>query len=202
MIRLAVRIALAAALAVALALAGSSMWRRLVMMRQVGLPGWSPESGRRCDDPAGTPWRHCYGLAAAAGGVHAEDRVSFNRRTGRITQIARSWRVSDSAEMRRQEDSVVHALDGHEGARIDCALPTSTESGLQRVAAWRFQEQDVRMLRSRWRSSDAQQPTWMIQVSGFPVGYSGCQAWVRTRRLLTPMELLAGLYQWLVERTD
>ena len=58
------------------------------------------------------------------------------------------------------------------------------------------------MLRSRWRSSDAQQPTWMIQVSGFPVGYSGCQAWVRTRRLLTPMELLAGLYQWLVERTD
>ena len=200
--RLAVNIGLAGAFAVALALVGSAVRRPLVMMRQVGLAGWRPESGRRCENLVGSSLRHCYGPVAVAGDVHAEEHVTIDRRSGQVTDLERVWRVSDSTEMRRQEDSVARALVGHGGAPISCPQPRSTEGGAQRIAAWRFQQQDVRMLGSRWRGPTAKAPTWVIQISGLPVGYSGCQAWIHTRRLLTPMELLGGLTQWFVDRVE
>ena len=147
-------------------------------------------------------WRHCYGTGESPGSAREEERVSFDRRTGRITELERVWHVSDSADLIRQEDSVARDLSGHGGARIDCPPPWSTDGGAQRIAAWRFQEQDVRMIRSRWRGAEAGRPGWVVQISGIPVGYSGCQGAVRTRRLLTPMEMLGALQRWLVEHME
>lgn len=202
MIRSLLRIALAAALAVALALAGWSVQRPLAMMRQVGIPGWRLESGRRCEDAMGMRWRHCYGTGESSGSAREEERISFDRRTGRITELERVWQVSDSADLIRQEDSVARALSGHGGAGLECPLRWSTDGGAQRIAAWRFQEQDVRMIRSRRRGAEARSPRWVVQISGVPVGYSGCQGAVQTRRLLTPMEMLGALQRWLVGHTD
>ena len=202
MSQLLLRVTLSAALAAALVLAGWSVRRPLVMMRQVGLHGWRPESGRRCQDPAGMPWRHCYGTTALSGGSRADDRVSLDRRTGRITELERVWRVSDSSEAIRQADSVARALAGHGGAPIACPPLSRTDSGVERIAAWRFPEQDVRMMRSRGIDPQTQGPAWVIQLWGVPVGYSGCQGPVRTRRLLTPTEMLDAVQRWLVEQAD
>jgi len=195
------RLAIAVALVVALALAVWWVRRPLVMMRQVGLRGWLPETGRRCEAPAGTPWRHCYGTTEAPGGAREEDRVSLDRRTGRITELERMWQVSDSVEVMREEDSIAAAMRRHGGRAIECPTPTSTGSA-QRIAAWRFPEQDVRVIRSRWTGPKLERPAWMLQVSGFPVGDSGCQPASRAQRLLTPREMLEGIQRWLFEQLD
>jgi hypothetical protein len=196
------RAALAGALGIALALAAWSVRRPYVMMQQVGLPGWRPESGRRCEDPVSTPWRHCYRSAKSGAASAAEERVSFDRRTGHIAELERMWYVRDSAAMLQQEDSVVRALARWGGTPIDCPSPASPDGGAQRIAAWRFRDQDVRMIRSRWGDRERGHPTWMIQISGFPIGYSGCQSVVPMRRLLTPAEMLEAVQRWLVEQTD
>jgi hypothetical protein len=55
------------------------------------------------------------------------------------------------------------------------------------------------MIAQGWNDSEHRQRKWLIQLSGFPIGYSGCQQWVRTRRLLTPTEMVAALHRWLAE---
>ena len=196
------RITLSAALAAALALAAWSVRRPLVMMRQVGLSGWRPESGRRCEDSAGMLWRNCYGTTEVSGGARADEQVLLNRRTGRITELERHWRVSESSDAIRQEDSVARALEGHGGVPIPCPRPSLTDDSVESIAAWRFPEQDVRLMRTRSRDPHTQRPASIIQLLGVPVGYSGCQAPVRTRRLLTPIEMLEAVQRWLVEQTD
>ena len=202
MIRTLMRVALAGACAIALALAGWSVSRPRVMLRQVGLSGWRGESGRRCDNPVGTRWRHCYGAARAGDPAREETRVTLDRRTGRFVDLERVWYVRDSAGMLQQEDSVARAVARLGGVAIECPAPAAPEGGAQRIAAWRFHEQDVRMIRSRWRVPRSPRPMWMFQVSGFPIGYSGCGGAVRRRRLLTPAEWFAAMQRWLVEHTD
>jgi hypothetical protein len=135
-------------------------------------------------------------------GMHMEERVSLDRRSRRITVLERSWRVADSVDLLRQEDSIARALVRRGGERIQCPLPFSTQVGTRSVSAWRFQDQDVRVITSRWGDAKQPQPEWLLQVSGFPVGYSGCQEWVRTRRLLSPTEMLTALHHWLVEESE
>lgn len=197
------RITLAAALTIALALAWSSVWRPVVMMRQVGLGGWSAESGRRCDDPPSMKWRHCYRpTALTADTSRIEERVSLDRRTRRITHLERLWRVTDSAGWSWQQDSIARDLVRRGGEQIQCPLPSDGTSGVRSISTWRFQEQDVRMIASRRIDTEHLRPEWLIQVTGVPVGHSGCQAWTRTRRLLTPMEMVAELHHWLAERSE
>ena len=196
--RTVVRIALAAALTIVLALAWVVVWRPLIIMRQVGLHGWRAESGRRCEDAPGMPWRHCYRLSArSASQARIEEWISLDRRTRQIIGLGRVWQVNDSADGSRQQDSIAQTLVRRGGERITCEPPSDTQNVVRSISAWRFQEQEVRMITSRQIQGVDQQADWVIQIDGFPVGYSGCQSWVRSRRLLTPMEMLTALQHWM-----
>jgi len=201
--RIVARITLGTAFVLVFAIAWLAIWRPVEMMRQVGLQGWRAESGRRCEDPPGMPWRHCYRVVSRTGRIlQAEERVSFDRRSGRITELERTWQVADSAEWQGQQDSIALVLVRRGGEPIKCSSPTAGEDGVSRTLAWRFPEQDVRMIATNSTDPKHHQHRWLIQLSGFPIGYSGCQQWVRTRRLLTPTEMVTALHRWLAERVQ
>lgn len=201
--RIVARIALITLLAIVAVLAWWAVWRPHVMMREVGLSGLLPESGRRCEDPPGTPWRHCYRLRpTTAYGMGVDEQVSLIRRTRRITLAMRAWQATDSVEWSQALDSITRRLDRAGGEPIKCPRASGLSDGGRRIAAWRFREQDVRVLADREHIAEARPPLWRIQVMGFPVGYSGCQSWVRGQRWLTPAEVAEQLQRWLVEHAE
>jgi hypothetical protein len=169
-------------------------------MRQVGLGGLLPESGRQCEDPPGTPLRHCSSFpppTARGGGV--EEQVSLIRRSRRITLAMRAWQAPDSVKWSRELDSITRGLERAGGEPIVCPASSVSRDGMRRLAAWHFREQDVRVLADREITVYDKQPRWHIQVMGFPVGYSGCQSWVREQRWLTPSEITEQMQRWLEE---
>ena len=188
----------AAVLALAVAGGLPPALRRRTMLQQVGLPGWQAESGRRCEDPRGTPWRHCYGEhPRAPGAVHSIEHISLDRRTGRLTLVQRVWQLPDSLTWRRAQDSVVQALRARGGEPIGCPIPADSAGELRAVSAWRFREQDVRVLASRLAAPGAESPWWTVQVDGSPVGFSGCDPWVHRSQWLTVDEVVARVTRWL-----
>ena len=198
-----VRMALVALLAITAALAWWAVWRPHIMLRQVGLSGLLPESGRRCEDPSGMPWRHCYRVEPPSGhSMGVEERVSLIRRTRRITLAERAWQATDSVAWAQQLDSIGRGLDRAGGEQITCAAASAAREGVPRLVAWRFPEQDVRVLADREAVAGARRPRWRIQVMGFPVGYSGCQSWVREQRWLTPAEVAEQVQRWLVAHAE
>ena len=201
--RIVARIALVALLSTLAALAWWIVWRPHIMLRQVGLNGLLPESGRQCEDPSGTPWRHCYRLGpSTAHGAYVEEQVSLIRRTRRITLGMRAWQATDSVAWSQQLDSIRRGLDRAGGERIACAASSGVSEGAPRLAVWRFREQDVRVLADREPVAELQPPLWRIQVVGVPIGYSGCQSRAREQRWLTPAEVAEQLQRWLVGHVE
>ena len=203
--RIVVRVALALVLPTVMAVGWWTVWRPRVMMRRVGLAGWTPESGRLCEDPEGMPWRHCYKVTARG---RFEERVSLDRRTRGITLLDHFWEARDSTDWSQQLDSVRTALARQGGKPIPCDRP-SISSEVKRIEAWRFREQEVRMMAYEMRGPRGAtnaffvwKPAWLIQVTSFRAGESGCEPVVIRRRLLTPAEMAERLYRWILDRDE
>ena len=198
------RTGILAALAIALvALAWFMVWRPLVMMRQVGLAGLLPESGRQCDDPPGMPWRHCSRFPSQASqGDGVEERISLSRLTRRVVLVERAWQDRDSLTWSRQLDFIERALTHARGERIPCPFSSDSSNGLQYFAAWRFREQDVRVIGDRDRAAQDRPQRFRVQVMGFPVGYSGCQSGARGMHWLGAAELRERVERWLSGRVE
>lgn len=115
----------------------------------------------------------------------------------------RDWASEDSAAWSHQQDSVARALARHGGDPIACPTTNSEPEGSEDrsvILSWRFPEQDVRVIatRVRWSEPPASgvgASRWWIQISGYPVGFSGCDPAVRVRRWLTPREMLAAVWE-------
>jgi hypothetical protein len=195
------RVACLGLLLLAAVLLWAGLWRPAIQIRRVGLTGLLPESGRRCEDAPATPWRHCSGAPRST--PHrsdASEQLVVHRRTRRITLIARAWSVPDSADWSRQLDSLTDALDEAGGTAMACPSPPASSVGIpsiERFAAWRFPEQDVRVLGMHDPGAQPGRPRWQIQVMGYPTGYSGCGAWVRDVRWLTPAEVVERVQTWI-----
>ena len=156
-----------------------SVWRPAMRLRQVGVSGILPENGRLCETAKGGRWRHCYGGGPnTAHRVDLRESVSLDRYTRRVSQVERAWTILDSSDAARQFDSVALALQRAGGERIGCVALVASNVGQTRIAAWRFRDQDVRVLSTRLAARDGQ-PRWQLQVYGAPVGYSGCQTWAK-----------------------
>ena len=182
----------------ATAVAWVAIWRPMIVMRQVGIAGVLPESGRQCDDSPEFAVRHCHTFPSpSARRTGVEEQVSLMRRTRRITQAVRTWSGADSTEWARQRDSVWRGLARAGGHAITCPPSPGASDGVPSLAAWRFREQDVRVLAERL--TGAEPPRWYVQVMGYPVGYSGCQSWVVERRWITPAAAVAQLWRMLEE---
>jgi len=131
-----------------------------------------------------------------------EEHISLNRFTRRVILVERAWRDGDSLTWSRQLDSIEHALDHAHGGRIPCPPSAASSDGLRYVAAWRFREQDVRILGDREGAAPGRPQGWRVQVMGFPIGYSGCQAGSRGMHWLGAAELKDLTQRWLSGRTE
>jgi hypothetical protein len=84
------------------------------------------------------------------------------------------------------------------GERIECPRPVDSRGRAERIGAWRFRDQDVRLMSYDLFTPDSQS-SWGLQIFATPVGYSGCQQWIVTRRWLTPAEIVARGWRAIVE---
>lgn len=176
----------------AITAAGAWTWtvnrQRHRMLRQVGLDATQHRT-RTCRNVPDTAWRHCYTPSP-----YPEDlpiaQLTVDRVSGRVSQLSHMWRVSDSAAAFAAADSIARALSRMGGKPIACPDIRAARRSFGYLAAWRFEEQDVRVaLTPPFPSVSAS--AWRVQVVGSPIGYSGCQPWVYRRRLLTPREAVA-----------
>ena len=191
------------ALPVMALLAWIFIWRPMTMMHRVGLAGFFPEEHRRCVVSPRMGRRTCYvrrpSTTQSAG---EEEQVSITSATRQVTLATRTWETLDSATWSHLRDSIALALDGWGGERIPCPSPDTSHSTVHTLAAWRFDEQDVRLLTQRLHGADGRTPIWITQVYSFPVGFSGCEPRIHVRRLLTAGEMSEHFWRWIVESSD
>jgi len=200
--RTLVGIGLVAMLCAVVGVLWHTVWRPAVQMHEVGLGGVLAESGPQCSDPPDGRRRGCYREAPGMQGrMDTREQVLLDRRTREISLIERSLEVSDAADASRQFDSAALALERMGGQRIECPRPTDSRGRGERTGAWRFRDQDVRLMSYDLVSPDSQS-SWGLQIVATPVGSSGCQQWIVARRWLTPPEIVARAWRSIVEGGD
>jgi hypothetical protein len=178
------------------------IWRPMIMMRRVGLGGAFPESGRQCTLAPLVNRRGCYVRRPSATRSASEEESIKMTRTRQVTEASRTWTTPDSETWSHLRDSIAVALDGWGGERIPCPSPDTSHSAVHTLAAWRFDEQDVRLLTQRLHGADGRTPIWIAQVYSFPVGLSGCEPRIHARRLLTAGEMSEHFWRWIAESSD
>jgi hypothetical protein len=197
--RTLVRIAVVAMLCAIVGALWRAVWRPAVQLHEVGLGGLLAESGRQCGDAPNGRWRTCYReVPGTQGRMDIPEQVTLDRRTRAISLIERHWDVSGAADVSRQFDSVARALERKGGQRIECPRPTDSGGRGDRLGAWRFRDQDVRVASSHLQPANGRS-WWVLQIYAAPVGYSGCQQWIVARRWLTPAEIVARAWRSIVQ---
>jgi hypothetical protein len=190
-------------LATVAVLAWALVWRPMTVMRRVGLAGVLPEEGRQCSLAPQANVRTCQvNRPSMTPRTGEREAVWITRSTRQIPEAMREWQTEDSATWSHLRDSIALALDDWGGKRIPCPSPDPSHGTVHTLAAWRFDEQDVRLLTQRLHGADGRTPIWIAQVFRFPVGLSGCEPRIPVRRLLTTGELGEHLWRWLTESSD
>jgi hypothetical protein len=176
-----------------------TVWRPAVQLHEVGLGGLLAESGRQCRDAPDGRRRGCYReVPGTQGRMDIREQVILDRRTREISLIERHWDVRDAADASRQFDSAALALERKGGQRIECPRPTESRGQGERIGAWRFRDQDVRLMSDNLVTRGGQSSRG-LRIYAAPIGYSGCQQWTVTKRWLTPAEIVARGWRAIVE---
>ena len=163
--------------------AWSAYYPRSKMIAAVGLPGdRANDAGRHCqswyrDSVLGkVPVRTamCNGpFRVGIGVLRYDERVGYDPLTRRVTHVHRTWEVEDSLGWSEAQDSVVSAIEGRGGKRIQCARVSPALGHIRTQLIWRFPGYDVRLLAYRGLSGQAV-PDWRLQVDAFPQRTPDC----------------------------